>query len=799
MFGTAIWLNGSYVGEDIACYTSQEYDVTPFLREGENHLLVRVGNRSTLPAESAVGNDQERKVFIPGIWGDVRLERSGIPRISLIQVIPHIDDATAEVRLRLLNPSANALDAHVTVGVAEKRSGNLVGKREVEIEVVPLHTERTVVVHVPVAALHCWTPDDPFLYVCTVEVFRDSLPADCRSTVFGMREFKIEGGNFVLNGEKILLRGGNIAFHRFLSDDERAELPWDLEWVKRVLIDIPKEHNFNLFRAHIGQMYNRWYDVADEFGMLLQNEWQFWKTSGSREQTTKEFTRWIEDNVNHPSIVIWDPINESTDSVVQNEIVPLMKAIDPTRPWESVDFTEEHPYIYSLGPVLNDRKFGFTRALQDIAADVNPTMVNEFLWWWIDRDGNPTSLMEGVVERWLGPDWTSDELITYQGFLAGELVELFRRMGVDAIQPFVYLSNNAGPTAHWFQRNIRDLKPKPLLADLRNAFVPEGVSIELWDRHFFENEKRRARVFVFNDRTRPFSGILEWGVLNPDGTWVSRSSAAVKADPVSRTIVSQVFEMPRSPGEVTVMARLLSANRIQLSQSKKTGFVWPQPERTGKGNIVALFPTGDGNPPADFLARSGFSCSPMGSVSSSCKAAIVAEGTVEEFALLRNRDTLTEYVSGGGALILLEPEFGVHELLTVEILEGLELTIRYREDADRGGYDSAVFPVDKEHPVWNGIGVDQLKFFNGSLGGEIVSQHDVTSSLPATVHARSGLSLKTAALMEIPYGKGRVVVSRLQVRGRLGLTGGEGLYDRRPDPVAMQYFLNLIEAFSAHD
>ena len=141
----------------------------------------------------------------------------------------------------------------------------------------------------------------------------------------------------------------------------------------------------------------------------------------------------------------------------------------------------------------------------------------------------------------------------------------------------------------------------------------------------------------------------------------------------------------------------------------------------------------------------------------------------------------------------------MHELLTVEILEGLVLTIRYREDADRGGYDSAVFPVDKEHPVWNGIGVDQLKFFNGSLGGEIVSQHDVTARCPATVHARSGLSLKTAALMEIPYGKGRVVVSRLQVRGRLGLTGGEGLYDRRPDPVAMQYFLNLIEAFSAHD
>ena len=69
MFGTAVWLNGSYVGEDIACYTLQEYDVTPFLREGENHLLVRVGNRSTLPAESAVGNDQETQGLHSGDLG----------------------------------------------------------------------------------------------------------------------------------------------------------------------------------------------------------------------------------------------------------------------------------------------------------------------------------------------------------------------------------------------------------------------------------------------------------------------------------------------------------------------------------------------------------------------------------------------------------------------------------------------------------------------------------------------------------------------------------------------------------
>ncbi|MFZ4622591.1 MAG: hypothetical protein ACOYNS_18650, partial [Bacteroidota bacterium] len=74
MFGTDVWLNGEHVGGSISCYTSQEYLLNPFLHsEGPNELIVRVGVRSTLPPESAVGRDQEKEIFTPGIWGDVSL------------------------------------------------------------------------------------------------------------------------------------------------------------------------------------------------------------------------------------------------------------------------------------------------------------------------------------------------------------------------------------------------------------------------------------------------------------------------------------------------------------------------------------------------------------------------------------------------------------------------------------------------------------------------------------------------------------------------------------------------------
>ncbi|PIU44799.1 MAG: hypothetical protein COS95_07105 [Ignavibacteriales bacterium CG07_land_8_20_14_0_80_59_12] len=345
-----------------------------------------------------------------------------------------------------------------------------------------------------------------------------------------MREFTIRGADFFLNGERAFLRGGNIAFHRFLSDPERGLLPWTPEWVKRALIDIPKKHNFNFFRVHLGQMYNLWYDIADRHGMLLQNEWQSWGVTGTKEQIRREFTQWLRDNWNHPSIIIWDSLNESTSDIVQHELVLEMKKLDPSRAWESVDFVEQHPYIYSLGPVLNKRRLGFTLPLDEIENLKTPSVVNEFLWWWLDGDGKPTKPTEEVIERWLGREWTKEDLLQHEAFLAQELVELFRRLRVDAIQPFIYLSNGDGLTANWFLGPIAELRPKPVLDALRNSFAPFGVSIELWDRHFFTGEKRRFDLYVLNDHAAFCGGTIRYGVVDSDSMWLSSLTEHVRVD-----------------------------------------------------------------------------------------------------------------------------------------------------------------------------------------------------------------------------------------------------------------------------
>lgn len=798
MYGTIVTLNGQEVGRDIACYTSQEYDVSAVLVPGEkNELLVRIGTRETLPPESAAGKDQERKDFVPGIWGDVSIMMSGNPRIALVQVIPRIREAVAEVRVTVENGGARPCPVRVMSSVTEHLSGVRVATPSRETTTIPPGGREILVFRHELSPLTLWSPESPFLYDHHVEVLVDEAPVDRLRTRFGMREFRVEGSDFLFNGKRIFLRGGNIALHRFFSDADRGLLPWDMVWVKKLLIDIPKGHNFNFFRNHIGPLYSRWYDVADEHGMLIQNEWPFWTTTGTEAQITKEFTRWLEDNWNHPSIIIWDALNECSDAVVQESIIPKMKRLDPTRPWEGVDFVEEHPYIYSLGPVVNVEKFGFARALEEIEGLTTPSMVNEFLWWWLDRENRPALLMQDVVERWLGPRWTTEELVAHQSFLAAELVELFRRMRLDAIQPFVYLSNNAGPTANWFLGDIRDLRPKPVMAALRNAFAPFAVSVELWDRHFTVGQERRMRVFVLNDDPERRSGIVRCGIRDGAGGWRESFAERVTVHGGGCSILPVTITFPATPGTYTVEAELTrSQGEAPLSVSRKVAHVF-DPVITGqplRGVRCAVLDS-RGETTSFLIAAGARTTSLLSGEAGLCDLMVIAEGMVRDEAYRKRMNEIGAWVRGGKSLLMIEPECGNREREILTVLPGLELTIERRPDLARGGYDSYVFQEDASAPVWRGIAPEHLKMFNGAPGGEMVSQHDVTSSAPWTVLARCGLRLATPVLATVSVGAGRVMVSRIQTRGRLIPEGTpDHLYARRTDPVAQRYLMNLVRA-----
>ena len=793
-FGTDVWVNGEHAGRYIGCYTSHEYDITGFLKHPgeENELIIRVGRKEDLPKESAVGNDHEKEVYTPGIWGDVALEVCRSPKIAAVQIIPDILKGAFLAKVTVQNLRKEEYSGTVVCELIEKHSRSTASQPAQEGFTVAGGASVELDIELKIDNPQLWSPEHPFLYELTSLVQAGTTLRDEVSTTCGLREFRIEGRRFLLNGKKIFLKGGNIAFHRFLADRERALLPWDPQWIQRALIDIPKEHNFNFFRNHLGQLYPAWYDIADEGGMLIQNEWQFWDVTGSEEQIKAEFTQWLKDNWNHPSIIIWDALNECSNDVVQKSVVPEMKRLDPTRPWESVDFVEDHPYIYSLGPVMNRERFGFTRGIPEFEDPRVPVMLNEFVWCWVNNAGEPTRLMEGVTERWLGRSATGTDLLEHQCFLASELVELFRRLRADAIQPFVYLSNNEGPTAHWFQGPIAELNPKPILKALKNAFSPVGVSIELWDRHFVAGERRKTRVFVINDEIKRATANLQWGIVNQQGEWLTREVRELQIAAGDASILDCEFRFPDVSGKYFVRAEVLSGGQIAVSE--KIGYVLrpPKTPESLRGVKVAVAEGESEN--MNFLRSHGLACAPLSwEKIADADVVMLGEGVARRGDVGRNTKTLDAFLRRGGSIVVFEPEYGGADQAEVRLTESLKIRLSKREDRDKGGYDSYVFPEDPVHPVFASLSPEHFRMFNGGYGGEMVSQHDLEIPSPHTVLARCGMHLRVLALAEIVSGRGRVLISRIQTRGRLVKNSdGRDLYARRVDPVAQQYVLNLL-------
>jgi hypothetical protein len=794
-YGTEIWLNGQKVGGDIPCYTSQEFDLTPYLNPGQiNQLLVRVGQKNTLPENSPVGNDFEKVSWIPGIWGDVHLHFYGSARIKWTRILPDIYKNKVKLHYEIQPLGSDKKELSIRYRIKDKKSGR---------EVFPAREEqlgqieekiKTVDLEIHFENFNLWSPENPYLYILETELLSENQIIHRQSINFGMREFSIRNGGFYLNGKRRVLFGSNIPFHRMLSDPTRGTLPWRTSWIRKVLIDIPKRYNMFFFRFHLGHAYNRWYDLADEYGIMLQDEWLFWTSSGSQEQISEEFTAWIRENINHPSIVIWDALNESENEWITSTLIPELKKIDPSRPWEMVDFGEDHPYIYSLGSVLNNSKFGFARSINDLEKSPEPVMVNEYLWWWLDRDDNPTHLTDIVIERWLGRKYTKDQLWKHQAFLARELTELWRRLDLDGILPFVYLSIGEGATANWFSGPLKELQPKPVLEALKNAFAPVGLSIELWDRHFMISQIRRVPVYLFNDSQEDETINL---ILSLEGnnqhTQLIDQTHNLAAGMHMEIEVPLRFE--ENTGSYELVGTIYNSENIKLADSRKPLFIFnPQyvsfPEKLPR--LAVHDPSGE---LTDYLTDRKIIYHEFSRGFQDAQVIIINHGGLDDI-FTRFTGELTQFVDRGGILIIQEPAYGVINETEILLLYDLSIFVNYRPDPDRGGYDSYIFPEDGKHFLWEDIDSEYLKMFNGGFGGEIVSQYNVKPTVPYSTVASCNLSLKVPAVLEIPYGSGWIIISRVQIRGRLSKNGqNDDLYKRRYDPIAEKYFLNLLTGY----
>lgn len=591
---TQVFVNGHHVGGSMECYTPIELDMTGAVKYGaENEILVQVGDRAWLPSEAAGGTDKEKVRYLPGIWDDVFITVTGRMRADKVLFLPSLAkrQVTAKILVRSLYPSQMLYGdrmndpCKVEFRIKEKATGRVVAQQC--IEGTAKRDNRTYFETViPMESPRAWTPDTPFLYEGEVSVYDGDKLSDRYSVNFGMRDFARNGRFFTLNGEKFYLRGSNITLQRFFEDPDCQALAWDREWVKKLMIDLPKSVSWNAMRICVGVVPDFWYDLCDEYGIVLQNEWLYWQNHGWDEQVRKEYTNWVWSDGNHPSIVIWDAINENWDDYIGNTLIPELKRLDPTRIWDAGYMTssqmgpndemdEPHPYRaitmmhssklndyfkknpYNLG-ALHDNWTGFSY----IQSAGVPQLVNEYGWIWLWRDGRPSKLTLNNYNYYLGENATPQQCRELQAYwLELETEWLRTERSVAGILAFCHLTNNYGFTGDWFVDDIKDLKPSPAFRWFKHCFAPSAVFIDLPDyryaRHLQPLEPGKDLVFNLvgvNDRNRQSAGKVVLRLLDEKGRTVVSQEESVAVSPFGKQLQPCSLKLPAKAGAYLLMA-----------------------------------------------------------------------------------------------------------------------------------------------------------------------------------------------------------------------------------------------------
>ncbi len=343
-----VWVNGSLAGSHEGGQVPFALDVTRLLQPGANVVTVRVEDPPqdrAIPRGKQYWEPQSRGIFYTrtsGIWQPVWLESVGQSYLSSARFdFNHEGRATFD--LRLGEPSG-ALEAEAVVlwegkPVARSRA-TAVGDKAV----VSLAVENPRV----------WSLGSPNLYDVEFTLFRDGQPIDKVKSYVGFRTVEIRNGEFLLNNRRVYLK---FVLDQGYWPESTVTPPSDQAMIQD--IELTKQMGFNGARKHQKVEDPRFLYWADKMGFLVSGEMANAFPVRYDERSMRLFTReWmeaVERDINHPSLVMWVPLNESwgvpdvSDARQRDYIRSLYyvtKSLDPTRPvigndgWEQVETTD---------------------------------------------------------------------------------------------------------------------------------------------------------------------------------------------------------------------------------------------------------------------------------------------------------------------------------------------------------------------------------------------------------------------------------------------------------------------------
>lgn len=337
-----VLVNRQSVGRHTGGHTPFHFDITEFVREGSNELVVRVTDQTEAWQLRGKQSRNPRGIWytrVSGIWQTVWLEMVPDLHMTDLRITPDAERGAVAVEASLSAPGK----LRITVSAEQQPIATVSAAASQQ-------TRITSEITIPSARL--WSPADPYLYDLKIEVLAaDGTVMDTVRSYAGIRSVgraRDADGHwrFTLNGQR-LFHWGTLDQgwwpDGLLTPPSDEAMRFDIEWLKSA--------GFNMIRKHIKVEPRRYYYHCDRLGMLV---WQD-HVSGSEKETWPEWTRLAPDPVestwpveehqqflveldrmitsleNHPSIVCWVPLNERWGQHRTIEIGEWTTARDPSR------------------------------------------------------------------------------------------------------------------------------------------------------------------------------------------------------------------------------------------------------------------------------------------------------------------------------------------------------------------------------------------------------------------------------------------------------------------------------------
>ena len=525
-----VWINGNKVGYSQGSKTPAEFNITGFLRPGENTLAVEVYRW----CDGSYLEDQD-------MW---RL--SGIERDVFLYALPgtHVWDYFVKsglsdnyingefsVALDLENANEQAFSGSVEIELIDRANSVPVFQdtRLVEIQPGMDHIEISGKIRNPKK----WSAEQPNLYnLIIVLKDKDDHVLQALSHQTGFRNAEIIGGRFCINGKPVYLKGVNRHEH----DNEEGHVVS----VEDMTADIKLMKQFNINAVRTSHYPNdpRWYKLCNEYGIYVVNEanieshamGSLWNDGYSLDLTLGNNPLWrkahmdrtramVERDKNHPSVVIWSLGNEAGSGINFRATAAWIKERDRTRPVQyeqawTEDYTDivcpMYPLIDTIKKfvAMNDGRpyimceyahsmGNSTGNLQDYwdLIEREPCLQGGFIWDWMDQ-GIKQKTPDNVVYWAYGGDFGPEDVPSDGDFCANGLV-------------------------------FPDRTPKPGLWEVKKVYqylefdaldIPEGEFIIKNKYHFTTTGEYHLYYSLFTHQGELEKGLIPLGQILDPGT-----------------------------------------------------------------------------------------------------------------------------------------------------------------------------------------------------------------------------------------------------------------------------------------